>query len=111
MIIICIFVQLKKAFYIFFCFYFIALTAKPCGDKGDCNEINPTAAQSTHQEEHQDEMCTPLCVCACCATNVVVSDYPTSIIELTEITTVYTVQKDSKISSIIISVWQPPKLA
>jgi hypothetical protein len=111
MIIICIFVQLKRALYILFCFYFIYLAAMPCGDKGDCNEINPTAAQSTHQEEHQDEMCTPFCICSCCATHFLVKDFPPTLKPVAVINTVYTVHKESKISSAIISIWQPPKIA
>jgi len=103
---------LKNFFYIFFCFYFIALTAKPCADKANCNEFKQTEmSKHDHQEKHADEICTPMCVCACCATNVVINDYPSTIIELTEMKTVYRVQKDSKISSITLSIWQPPKLA
>lgn len=104
--------MLKKALSIFFCFYFIALMAKPCADKGDCNEFNQIkTSQSEHQKEHSDEICTPFCVCSCCSTNVLVTDYSCALINLTLINAIYKAQEDSKISSIIISIWQPPKLA
>ncbi len=103
---------MKKAIYIFFCFYFIALTAKPCTDREDCNEFKQTEmSKDDHQKQHADEICTPFCVCSCCATHVLVTDYPSATIELISIDSIYKNQEDSKVSSIIISVWQPPKLA
>ncbi len=107
---ICIFVSLKKAFYILFCFYFISLAVVPCGDKDDCNEIihNET---SQNTGDHQDESCTPFCVCSCCATHFVVIPFQEIGTQIAEINSIYTVQPESKISSAIIAIWQPPKLA
>ena len=102
---------MKKALSIFFCFYFVALMAKPCADKADCNEFDQTkTSQSEHHKDHADEICTPFCVCSCCSTNILVTDYSHNLIDLTLINTVYKDHEDSKISSIIISIWQPPKL-
>ncbi len=103
---------MKKALYIFFCVYFIALAVKPCADKVDCNEFKQTEmSHDDHQKEHSDEVCTPFCVCACCAANALVKDYSPALAQLNVVNTVYKTQRDSKISSIIISIWQPPKIA
>lgn len=86
--------------------------AKPCADKGECNEFNQIdTSQCDDHKEHSDEVCTPFCVCSCCSTNILVTDYPPDLSNLTLINTIYKAQEDSKISSIIISIWQPPKLA
>lgn len=103
--------MLKKLFYILFCIYFVSLAVIPCGDKGDCNEVNPTAMQNTHQEEHEDEMCTPFCVCSCCATHFVVKSFQSIQNQTAVINTVYTVLPESKTSTAVIPIWQPPKLA
>jgi hypothetical protein len=107
---ICIFVQLKKAFYILFAFYFIALLALPCGDKEDCNEVkHEQTAHNSSSEDHSDEMCTPFCVCSCCAAHFVVKSFEPLHNEIAVINTVYTAHKEAETASAIIPVWQPPK--
>lgn len=103
---------MKKAFHILFCIYFIALVIVPCGDKDDCNEINHSEiSQTTDHQEHSGELCTPFCSCACCATHFISKDFHSAVSIVAVINTVYTVHKESKISSAIIPIWQPPKLA
>ena len=85
--------------------------AKPCADKADCNEfkqINMT--QDAHQKEHADEVCSPLCVCSCCSTHILLKDYSPSLSGVPIVNAEYKIQEDSKVSSIIISIWQPPKI-
>ena len=107
-----IFTALKKAFHIIFCIYFIALVIVPCGDKDDCNEINHSEiAQSNNHEEHEGEICTPLCTCACCASNFINTDFQSTLQIVEVIKSTYTVHKESKISSAIIPIWQPPQIS
>ena len=84
----------------------------PCGDKDDCNELNHSEmAQTNNHEEHSGEVCTPFCSCACCASHFISKDFHTTLQIVAVINTVYTVHKESKFSSAIIPIWQPPKLA
>jgi hypothetical protein len=84
----------------------------PCGDKEGCNEVNPSqVSQATHHEKHADEICSPFCVCSCCATHFLVKEFRPSLNQVAEINTVYTVHKESKTSTAIVPIWQPPKLA
>ncbi|HRG02361.1 MAG TPA: hypothetical protein PKZ75_14680 [Bacteroidia bacterium] len=101
---------MKKAFYILFCFYFISLAVMPCGDKDDCNELKHEQT-SQNSGDHQDEVCTPFCVCSCCATHFVVKPFQSIQTQIAVINTVYTVHPESETSTAVIPVWQPPKLA
>lgn len=103
--------MLKKALLILFSIYFIALAVMPCADKVDCNEFKQTASQESHKQEHSDEVCSPFCVCACCATHFLIKDFQPSLKQVAVINTHYSAHKESKISAAIIPIWQPPKLA
>lgn len=103
---------MKKAFHILFCIYFIALVIVPCGDKDDCNEINHSEiSQTTNHKEHSGEVCTPFCSCACCAAHFLSNELEPTLNIVAIINTLQTVHKESKISSAVIAIWQPPKLA
>jgi hypothetical protein len=103
---------LKKAFYILFSLYFITLAAIPCGDKDDCNEPNCTTqtAQNQH-EDHQDEACTPFCVCSCCATHYVNNSATNQIVIASIEVKSYHDAPTSKVMGAVLPIWQPPKLA
>lgn len=101
---------MKKAFYILFCIYFLSLAVMPCGDKEDCNElIHEQTSQNTG--DHQDEVCTPFCACSCCATQFVVKSFQSVHTQIAEINTIYTVHPESKPSTAVIPIWQPPKIS
>jgi hypothetical protein len=107
-----IFTLLKKVFYIFFAFYFLSLSVMPCSDSEDCNEAKHTEQLAQAPDhDHANETCTPFCVCSCCATHVVFSNVPSVFYVIAEIATVYTPQANADISSAVITIWQPPKLA
>lgn len=100
---------MKKALYILFAFYFLSLAVVTCGDNADCNEMtHELTSQSTG--DHEDEMCTPFCVCSCCATLFVVSSFHPLHKQIAVIQSVYTIHPESETASAIIPVWQPPKL-
>jgi hypothetical protein len=84
----------------------------PCGDKDDCNEA--THSQQTAQKEHhehQDEACTPFCVCSCCASPILHSNVSQDFIVINEMSTVASQPKGLKLLSAFVSIWQPPKIA
>ena len=82
----------------------------PCGDKDDCNEIKHNQT-SQNTGDHQDESWTPFCVCSCCATHFVVKSFQPIHNQIAVINSIYTVHPESEISSAVIAIWQPPKLA
>ena len=96
--------------HILFCFYFLSLAVLPCGDKDDCNEIKHEQT-AQNNEDHDHEICTPFCVCSCCATHFVMRPFQYTQNQVVVINTVYTVHPESETSTAIIPVWQPPKLA
>jgi len=107
---------LKRALYILFTVYFVALIFAPCGDKDDCNdnkksELCQTEHNEHNNESHEDEGCTPFCVCSCCAAHFVPTDLQPSIGQVTTINTIHTILKDAETSSAIIPIWQPPRIA
>lgn len=95
--------------------YFIALAVVPCGDKDDCNDIKQSElCQTQHQhhndQDHEDESCTPFCVCSCCATHFVLHEFQPNIGTVATINTIHTILKDAETCSAIIPIWQPPQL-
>jgi hypothetical protein len=84
----------------------------PCGDKDDCNEANHSelTTQKEHHE-HQDEACTPFCVCSCCTTHILHANENNTTTILTEIASVYTQQLGVKLPTTVTPIWQPPKLS
>ncbi len=83
----------------------------PCNDKQDCNEAKHTEqfAQAEHHD-HANESCTPFCVCSCCATHILFSNFTNEFSVDTESKTVYSKPTTAELCSAIITVWQPPKL-
>lgn len=82
----------------------------PCGDKEDCNEVKHE--QTSHNTgDHQDEICSPFCVCSCCATHFVVEGFHSLSSQIAVINTVYTAHPESETASAVIPIWQPPKIS
>lgn len=104
---------MKKVFHILFSLYFITLAFIPCGDKEDCSAFKQSeTSQQEHKQDHSEELCTPFCVCSCCATPfLIVKDFYSSLQQIEIINIVYTEHKESKTSTPIISIWQPPKIS
>jgi len=89
--------------------YFIALAAAPCGEIDNCNELKKSE-MSQDDSKHDDETCTPFCVCSCCAAHFLLADQEPIPVLLAEINTVYPAYEVSKISGAILPIWQPPKI-
>ncbi len=111
----CTFVKLKRTLHIFFAIYFAMLAITPCGDKTDCNDLKKSdICQSSHehdQESHEDEDCTPLCTCSCCAALFVIKESPSCKGEGAEINTIYTFHDIAPEAGVVIPIWQPPKIS
>lgn len=105
--------QLKKLFHILFSFYFIALAFIPCGDEEACSALKQSeTSEQSHKEDHSEEFCTPFCVCSCCSSPFLIKkDFYSSLQQIEITNTVYTVHEESKTSTPIISIWQPPKIS
>ncbi len=103
-------------FWIVFATYLLFLSALPCADKNDCNEIAKTEIQkSTNHQKHnnENENCSPFCICACCGVSVTQINPTDFTVELVN----YFTSKNNFISykftysSInFCNIWQPPKL-
>ena len=102
---------MKKSLHIIFIFYLITLALVPCVDSASFSDLNCEKVQQAENGNQHDEICTPFCVCSCCSSQVVMNSFPKVISGIALTLPDYIIQKDSKISSAIISIWQPPKLA
>jgi len=95
-----------------FSLYFITLVTIPCGDKDDCNETNHTAQTAqAENHEHQDEACTPFCVCSCCATHCVNTTSQNQIVIASIEVKSYREFPTSKVQGAVLPIWQPPKIS
>lgn len=62
--------------------YVIALSVYPCSDGDTCvDEIrNGQQLDSVYNHEHSDseeDLCSPFCICSCCAAHIKLSSIPT----------------------------------
>lgn len=92
---------------------FMALTFMPCADGCDNDshqtELTVNAAQE-HHEEHND-VCSPLCSCSCCSTQITVTYFSSLTFITHEVFQTFPVFKQPFISSFFYSIWQPPKIS
>jgi hypothetical protein len=102
-----------KVFRIFFALYLLALSAIACTDEHAA--IGKACAQQWMQahsnDQHEDETCSPLCVCSCCGSLAVGLSYEMTFCK--QITTPhdFIVSIESVPAEITFSVWQPPRLS
>ena len=109
------FTVVKRTLYILFSVYFLVLALAPCGDARDCNENRTSElCKVEHQHEqdsHEDEDCTPLCTCSCCAATFLVDHQTHFLGHVSLVNTVYTIHNNRPETGAIISFWQPPKIS
>jgi len=94
--------------------YIIALSCLPCSDAGDY--IKNKKASVTTQEKsasgHQDDSCSPFCICNCCHSSgfYKTADYITA--AAIKINRENTKMEYSPVflSNFYTSIWQPPKI-
>jgi NADH:ubiquinone oxidoreductase subunit F (NADH-binding) len=102
-----------KWFIYIFSFYILTLACMPCSD-GAVADVQTTIRASipvSHSDhEHQQDFCSPLCVCACCSvqSTPLKSTIFNFIDQLAKHT--YAIAADHPLTSIADKIWQPPQL-
>ncbi len=94
-----------------FSFYFFTLAIIPCCDETECNELEQTTIaqsqdHSTHQ--HENEICSPFCICSCCGGITIITETVSTGTEIVT-TELQAVSSNSKLLSVYLAIWQPPK--
>ena len=96
-----------------FAIYFLTLAIIPCGNK-ECSDNGKKStvlvqSNSCQDTNHEDEVCSPLCMCHCCGGVTLVCDIinNTIVLNSTELNSLYSPHNISEVS---ISIWQPPKV-
>jgi hypothetical protein len=104
-----------KGLHFLFALYIAALSVYPCSDAETCVGEDPITTLLSigghHHAAGELDLCTPFCICACCATHAQVA--PTAEIMVATIahnTAVFTPYRENHSAGIAVSVWQPPKV-
>jgi hypothetical protein len=98
------------------CLYMLLLALKPCSDSIECISITthnkPTTEQHKHEHNEDVEHCSPFCICACCGQLTYSTSFPDFqfSIELNKQRPSFSYD-DSKVGSIALDIWQPPKIS
>ena len=102
-----------KFFTIIFSIYILVLSLAPCSDSVECDEGNKTE-QSHNNHKHENENCTPFCICACCGQPVASNiNYPVAqTVSKPEIfNKSISIYNQTFISQFNANIWQPPKIS
>ncbi|MGB4846844.1 MAG: DUF6660 family protein [Saprospiraceae bacterium] len=102
-----------------FCFtyalYILVLSIRPCVDACDPGFIPQTLvaeSQSSHNDHHEDEACSPFCLCPCCGA---VYNQSYQLIESIPISWTSALNQPHDqaafLQDICLSIWQPPKIS
>jgi hypothetical protein len=90
------------------------LAVYPCGDRYECADDLASEMVMSNNDQHpfgEQDVCTPFCICTCCATHVQLPiDFDLSILNPEHNTPVITAYLEKSLSSAGISIWQPPRL-
>jgi hypothetical protein len=101
-----------KLLHIFLSIYILALSSLACTD-ADVSHVSSvseiSAAQSS--DSHEDETCSPFCICACCGSVAVHFSEKAPVKHQEFIFNRYFLSQESDVIDISFSVWQPPKIA
>ena len=107
-----IFVTLMKFFACILSIYILVLTAMPCCDKPDKIALQKTEiSQKTNDLPCQDiDLCSPFCTCNCCSSPKIQQETIVAF-DSTPFEHIYFAELTVKSgSSVIVPVWQPPRL-
>jgi len=91
----------------------LALVLMPCNDTCDSQEHQTPITFQTAQEHHDkdSDMCSPFCVCTCCATSISITHYQTNLFNPAYSAEVFPSYEESACSAFSRDFWQPPKLS
>jgi len=92
--------------------YLLALVVLPCNDTcGDQEHVTPlTISQAQDHHDAEKDVCSPLCACSCCSSQVII---PSSLVLITP---TLPLKRDFSEYTVIhdmgpqYSIWQPPRL-
>jgi hypothetical protein len=93
--------------------YILMLSFAPCGDSVECDVGNRTE-QSHNSHKHENENCTPFCICACCGQPVTSNiNYPIAknILIPENFNNCKAIYTQTFISLFSATIWQPPKIS
>lgn len=108
------FVKMKYLFFLLG-FYLLSLSCLPCSDSKVSNTdigVTISAADKHQLNDHSSEVCTPFCICSCCAASVFYSHV--SIVQVDKVlfpSKKYSLFLEENITDIHNSIWQPPQIA
>jgi len=96
-----------------FALYIAGLSVYPCYED-DCIEEAVIIGNADHESDHEDEeqdLCTPFCISACCSVHVYCSLFHNDLPGFKQTVTENSNYTIRFIPPVVISIWQPPKLA
>ena len=92
--------------------YILVLTAMPCCDRPDDGALHKTQiSQKTSDLPYQDiDLCSPFCTCNCCSSPKIQQE-TTVVFDSTPVEHKYFGELTVKlVTSVVVPVWQPPRL-
>src|ERR1700751_461250 len=101
-----------KLLHLVFSIYLLFLSSFACTDEYGATNERAASQISTNQTSnpHEDETCSPFCICACCGSLAVhfsarMQQSPQEIVFNN-----FSIAEEKNVIAISLSVWQPPKL-
>jgi hypothetical protein len=89
--------------------YIFVLTSSPCVDEPAGAYANKT--EQSNNQEKSNHHCSPFCTCQCCASPVVFQEFKVSFSYVEFAEKPLSFYSSSYISTLFISIWQPPKIS
>ncbi len=102
-----------KLFHILLSIYILALSSLSCTDVDDIHAKKVTSEISSGQpaNPHEDETCSPFCICTCCGSMAVHFSEKTPVSPTEFVFSNFSFSQENDVIDISFSVWQPPKIA
>jgi hypothetical protein len=102
-----------KLFAYIFAVYLLMLTGIPCRDIAGQNLLHASAitSHSTDGQHHDADHCSPFCTCDCCACPAANPDNVIDFTSFPYLQKFVSNYSSSYISSLFVTIWQPPKLS
>ncbi len=93
--------------------YILVLSLAPCGDSVECGERNKTE-KSHNSHKHENENCTPFCICTCCGQPVASNiNYP--VVQTVSKPEIFNksvaIYNQTFFPKYCANIWQPPKIS
>ncbi len=96
-------------------FCFLSLAVIPCSDKDNCENtpmktISHVQSTPNQDTQHEDGLCSPLCMCHCCGGVTIIYEQPFDF-AVNYPSVKNSIYSESSISEIAYPIWQPPKIS